>query len=41
VKSPKLYDEILNAYKLIYPVINFFERAYAWPEYIWYIKKTK
>lgn len=41
VKSPKLYDEILNAYKLIYPVINFFERAYDWPEYIWYIKKTK
>jgi hypothetical protein len=41
VKSPKLYNEVLNAYKLIYPVIDFFEKAYAWPEYVWFIKKSK
>jgi hypothetical protein len=29
MKSPKLYDELLNAYKLMFPVIDFFEKAYA------------
>ena len=38
LKSDKLYDEILNAYKLMLPVINFFEKAYAGPEYVWYIR---
>ena len=38
VKSSKLYEEILNAYKLILPVITFFEKAYAGPEYIGYLK---
>ena len=32
------YEEILNAYKLILPVITFFEKAYAGPEYIGYLK---
>lgn len=38
LKSPKIYDEVLNAYKLILPVIDFFEKAYAGPEYIGYIR---
>jgi hypothetical protein len=29
MKSSKLYDELLNAYKLMLPVIDFFEKAYA------------
>jgi hypothetical protein len=38
LKSPKIYDEVLNAYKLILPVIDFFEKAYSGPEYVGYIR---
>ena len=31
--SPKLFDTIFNGYKLILPVLNFFEDAYNWPIY--------
>jgi hypothetical protein len=31
--SPKLYDELLKAYKLIYPIIRFFDDAYFKEEY--------
>lgn len=40
LKSPKLYNKIINAYKIILPVINFFEEAYKEPEYIWFKKST-
>jgi len=33
VSSPCLYDEMIRAYKLILPVLNFFQDAYDWPEY--------
>jgi hypothetical protein len=33
VCSPKLFDEIRKGYKLVLPVINFFQDAYDGPEY--------